>query len=228
MDQKRRIGIYGGTFDPVHSGHLEVARRVSLLFEIDTVVLVPALLAPHKLKRTTTSHLHRYAMLVLATDNEPGLMVSTFEMEASDRRYTVHTVEYFQAQFAGRADLFFIMGADSWSEITTWHEWERLMAITNHIVVTRPGFEVGIDHLPAAVRKQIVDVRGPGGPAKAASVPVGNNAIFISDAVMMEISATDIRRAAREGRFSDLEKWVPGPVARYVKKYSLYRDSNEA
>jgi nicotinate-nucleotide adenylyltransferase len=228
MDQNKRIGIYGGTFDPVHLGHIEVARRVSQLFEIDTVVFVPALQAPHKLKRTMTSPLHRYAMLVLATENDPGLMVSTFEMEASDRRYTVDTVTYFQSEFAGGAELFFIMGADSWSEITTWHEWERLLAITNHIVVTRPGFEVGIDHLPAAVRKRIVDVRGPGEPAKAAAVPVANNAIFISDAAMMDVSATDIRRAAREGRFSDLVNWVPGPVARYIKKYSLYRDSNEA
>ncbi|HKZ00588.1 MAG TPA: nicotinate-nucleotide adenylyltransferase [Pyrinomonadaceae bacterium] len=228
MDQKRRIGIYGGTFDPVHSGHIELARRVSQLFEIDTVVFVPALLAPHKLKRTTTSPLHRYAMLVLATENEPGLRVSTFEMEASDRRYTVDTVAYFQAQFAGGAELFFIMGADSWSEITTWHEWERLLAMTNHIVVTRPGFEVEIDHLPAAVQKRVVDVRGPGGPAKAAAVQLRNNAIFISDAVMIDVSATDIRRAAIEGRFSDFVKWVPGPVARYVQKYSLYRESNEA
>jgi nicotinate-nucleotide adenylyltransferase len=227
MDQKRRIGIYGGTFDPVHLGHIEIARRVAQLFEIEKVVFVPALAAPHKLERTITSHLHRYAMLVLATENEPGLMVSTFEMEASDRRYTVDTVAYFQSRFARGAELFFIMGADSWSEITTWREWERLLSMTNHIVVTRPGFEVGIDHLPVAVRKRIVDLRGAAEPVKA-TWPVGNNAIFISDAVMMDVSATDIRRAATEGRFSDLVKWVPGPVARYVKKYSLYRDSNEA
>jgi nicotinate-nucleotide adenylyltransferase len=227
MDQKRRIGIYGGTFDPVHLGHIEIARRVAQLFGIEIVIFVPALLAPHKLTRAVSSHLHRYAMLVLATENEPRLMVSTFELEASGRRYTVDTVAHFQSQFAGTAELFFIMGADSWSEITTWRDWERLLSMTNHIVVTRPAFELGIDHLPAAVRKRIMDLRGAAGPDKVAG-PVRNGTIFISDAVMMDVSATDIRRAATEGRFSDLVRWVPGPVAEYVKKYSLYRDSNEA
>src|SRR5262245_46321042 len=138
MVHKRRIAIYGGTFDPVHLGHFDVAKSVLQLFEIDEVVFVPALLAPHKLTRAVTSHLHRYAMLTLATQDDPQLVVSTFELEAADRRYTVDTVAHFKEQLGDAADLFFIMGADSWSEITTWREWERLLTIINHIVVTRP------------------------------------------------------------------------------------------
>jgi nicotinate-nucleotide adenylyltransferase len=226
MDQKRRIGIYGGTFDPVHWGHLEVAKRVSRLFEIEEVVFVPALLAPHKLQRAVTSHFHRYAMLVLATENDPGLKVSTFELEASDRRYTVDTVAHFQKEFAGKADMFFIMGADSWSEITTWREWEQLLSLTHHVVVTRPGFDVRTDHVHPAVRERIIDLRGVAETDGTEKVSK-KGTIFISDAVMMDVSATDIRRAARDNRFSELEKWVPSPVAQYVKKYGLYRDSNE-
>jgi len=99
MVQKRRIGIYGGTFDPVHLGHVDVATSALQLFEIDEVVFVPALLAPHKLTRAVTSHLHRYAMLTLATQDDAKLFVSTFELEAADRRYTVETVAHFQKQF---------------------------------------------------------------------------------------------------------------------------------
>jgi len=224
MDHKRRIGIYGGTFDPVHRGHLEVAKAVSRLFELDKVLFVPAMHAPHKLARPVTSHFHRFAMLVLATQDDPRLYVSAFEIEASDRRYTVETVAHFQAQFGAATQLFFIMGADSWSEITTWREWQRLLSMTNHVVVTRPGFEIRSDVLPDSVAVQIVDLRGESpdvlGTTKKPSV-------FITDAVLNDVSATHIRQAAAKLGLAELQKLLPKSVAQYVKKYSLYRDSNE-
>src|SRR5688500_9928846 len=133
MGARKRIALYGGTFDPVHSGHLEIARKVSELFEIEKVLFIPAQVAPHKVGRPVTEPIHRYAMLALATQNDPRLSISTFELESPDRRYTVDTVEHFQTKLAGSTELFFIMGADSWSEITTWREWERLLKIINHI-----------------------------------------------------------------------------------------------
>src|SRR5688572_16232914 len=142
MCAQQRIALYGGTFDPVHVGHLEVARKVLPLFEIEKVLFIPAQLAPHKVGRPVTEPIHRYAMLALATQNDPQLLISTFELDAPDRRYTVDTVEHFRTKFGDSAELFFIMGADSWSEIRTWREWERLLKIVNHIVVTRPGHEV--------------------------------------------------------------------------------------
>lgn len=196
----KRIALYGGTFDPVHLGHLEVARRVSQLFEIEKVVFIPAQIAPHKIGRLVTEPIHRYAMLALATQNDPQLVISTFEIDAPDRRYTVDTVAEFQRRLPEATELFFIMGADSWSEITTWRDWERLLKMTNHIVVTRPGYEV-----PTA--------------------PEGlGERIFFTDAVMKDISATEIRHLASEGRHDELEKLVPQPVANYIKKYGIYRD----
>jgi nicotinate-nucleotide adenylyltransferase len=221
MCAKRRIALYGGTFDPVHLGHLEVARKVSELFEIEKVLFVPAQVAPHKVGRTVSAPLHRYAMLALATQHEPRLSISTFELDAPDRRYTVNTLEHFVSEFGETANLFFIMGADSWSEITTWREWERLLAMVNHIVVTRPGYEViG----PAAMEARIVDLRSP---AKT-TIEVDSNRIYLTDIVMRDISATTIRTLAREGRFSELAQVVPEPVAEYIQKYALYRESNEA
>jgi len=154
-----RIALYGGTFDPVHLGHVEVARRVLQLFEIEKVLFIPAQMAPHKVGRPVTEPIHRYAMLALATQDDPRLLISTFELEAPDRRYTVDTVERFQQVLGDSTELFFIMGADSWSEITTWREWERLLSMTNHIVVTRPGYDPAATHV-GAIGERIVDLRG--------------------------------------------------------------------
>ena len=200
-----RIAFYGGTFDPVHIGHLEIARRVSRVFEIDKVVFIPAQVAPHKVGRPVTEPIHRYAMLALATQADPQLLVSTFELDAPDRRYTVDTVEHFQRELGDSNELFFIMGADSWSEITTWRDWERLLTMINHIVVTRPGFESSKSHLGE----------------------LGERVVF-TDAVMLDISATNIRRMASEGRYEDLAGLLPGPVLEYIRKYQIYRELNEA
>ena len=204
MRERKRIALYGGTFDPVHLGHLEVARRVSELFEIDEVVFIPAQLAPHKTGRPVTAPIHRYAMLALATQDDARLRISTFELDAPDRRYTVDTVTHFQRLFGEGTELFFIMGADSWAEIKTWRDWERLLKMTNHIVVTRPGYEM------------------PPAPAEL------KERILFTDAVMKDISATSIRRLANEARYDELEQMVPGSVANYIRKYEIYRNTNEA
>ena len=205
MCAKKRIALYGGTFDPVHVGHLEIARRVSEVFEIEKVVFIPAQMAPHKIGRPVTEPIHRYAMLALATQDDPRSVISTFELDAPDRRYTVDTLEHFQRELADSSELFFIMGADSWSEIATWREWERLLAMTNHIVVTRPGYESSIAHVGAHTGR-----------------------VHFTDVVRNDVSATTIRRLAREGRMDELVNLVPGPVLEYIKKYGIYRELNEA
>jgi len=218
MGVKKRIALYGGTFDPVHTGHLEVARKVSQLFEIEKVLFIPAQMAPHKIGRPVTAPIHRYAMLALATQNDPELVISTFELDAPDRRYTVDTIEHFQRELD--AELFFIMGADSWSEITTWREWERLLMMTNHIVVTRPGSEPARTQV-GALGERVVDLRSD-------SMPRDATGIFFTDVVMNDVSATNIRRLANEGRTGELVKFLPGPVLDYIRKYGIYRELNEA
>ena len=226
MNCRQRIAIYGGTFDPVHLGHTEVAKRICELFEIDDLRFVPAQVAPHKLARQVTPAIHRYAMLALATQQDPSLRISTFELEAPDRRYTVDTLAHFEVEFGESTDLFFVMGADSWSEITTWREWERLLTMVNHIVVTRPGYDVSLDLLSSSGRERIVDLKGHNMMPKIVNQAAGKK-IFLTDAVMRDISATEIRRAAQEDNWDRLTTLVPRSVADYIKKYELYRESNE-
>jgi len=228
MEQRKRIAIYGGTFDPVHTGHLEVARRVSELFAIDEFLFMPARVAPHKLDARISSSLHRYAMLALATKADPRLFVSTFELEGPERQYTVDTLFHFRSCFGESVDLFFVMGADSWAEITTWREWRRLLTLANLIVVTRPGYEVSAEHVGPATAANIIDVRGSGAERAAQMVEPGAAKIFVSDAVIHDVSATEVRMAARENRFEDLNKLVPLEVADYIRKYKLYRNTHEA
>ncbi len=224
MAAKKRIALYGGTFDPVHLGHVAIATRVSALFEIDELLFIPAQLAPHKLTQEVTLALHRHAMLVLATQHNARLRVSTYELEAPNRSYTVDTLAYFQARLGESAELFFVMGADSWSEITTWREWRRLLSLAHQIVITRPGFDISFAEVGAGV--QFADLRG------ATSLPDSGKGegkkVLITDAVKMEISATEIRQAAREEQFARLAELVPTSVAEYIIKYQLYRETNES
>jgi nicotinate-nucleotide adenylyltransferase len=225
MCAKKRIALYGGTFDPVHVGHLEIARKVSQLFELEKLIFMPAQMAPHKIGRPVTEPIHRYAMLVLATQDDPRLVVSTFELDAPDRRYTVETIEHFQRELDDSTELFFIMGADSWSEITTWREWERLLTMTNHIVVTRPGYEPATSHV-GAISQRIVDLRTS--LECGALAPLwSKQGIFFTDLVMNDVSATKVRQLASEGRTDELLGLVPGPVLDYIKKYRIYREVNE-
>ena len=225
MEQRKRIAIYGGTFDPVHSGHLEIARKVLALFAIDDLLFVPARVAPHKLASEVSSSLHRYAMLALATRADPQLRISTFELDGPERQYTVDTLFQFRARFDESVDLFFVMGADSWAEITTWREWQRLLRLADVIVVTRPGYEVSTENVGTETAARIVDVRGSKIDGRCQPVEPDAPKIFVTDAVMHEASATEIRAAARDNRDEDLQKLVPLEVANYIRKYKLYRNT---
>ncbi|HWN10057.1 MAG TPA: nicotinate-nucleotide adenylyltransferase [Pyrinomonadaceae bacterium] len=224
---QKRIAIYGGTFDPVHAGHLEIARAVTQLFEIDEFLFVPARQAPHKQDAQVSSAIARYAMLALATQDDARFRVSTVELESGATQYTVDTLQQFRGQLEETAELFFVMGADSWMEITSWREWKRLLALSNHIVVTRPGYDFSADHVGSTVAARVADVRGQESPRISGLVETGKPKIFVTDAVMRDVSATAVRRAVRENRVGDLSKLTTPAVAQYITKYRLYRNTNE-
>jgi nicotinate-nucleotide adenylyltransferase len=217
----KRAAIYGGTFDPVHNGHLKVARGVQKLFELDEVILIPACVPPHKRGAGITSAFHRFAMLALATDHDERLTVSTAELDQPDRPYAVETVARMQERLGSDCRLFFVMGADSWSEITMWREWERLLTMCDHIVVTRPGYELPADQQ----RGKVIDLRGKDAQAIENLVAASASPqVFVTDAVFEDVSATAIRAAAKHRKHTELTKMVPPEVANYIEKYELYRN----
>jgi nicotinate-nucleotide adenylyltransferase len=224
--RKKRIALYGGTFDPVHIGHIAVAHGLSKLFALDEVLFIPAALAPHKRVSKVTTALHRYAMLALATQREPLMRVSTIELDAPERPYTFETLARIEESVGSEAQLFFVMGADSWMEITTWREWEQVLTLTNHIVVARPGYEWNAEHITPAIRERIIDLRGAAAERMAREIDSSDSAkIYITDAVNMNVSATGIRRAVRERRDTDWLRLVTTSVADYIRKYGLYREA---
>ena len=130
---RKRVAYYGGTFDPVHAGHLDVARGVIKRFGIDEFHFVPAFHAPHKTRSKPTSAFHRFAMLSLALPKR--CRVSTLEVETPKKPYTIETLGRILESSDGER-VFFVIGADSWEEISTWRRWEEVLTVVDIIVVT--------------------------------------------------------------------------------------------
>ncbi len=217
-----RIGLFGGTFDPVHRGHLEVASAAARTFLLDRVYFIPAGRPPHKRTPPRVSAWHRYAMLVLATKDRDDFFVSTVELETDKTAYTVDTVTTLRRLFSPESDFYLIMGADSFEEITQWKGYERLLALTHLVVMTRPGHALRADHLPERFRPVIVEVGSE--PPVASSFAHGRR-IFFCHAVSTGISATAVRCAVEQGEA--IEQLVVPDVARYIAKYRLYRGAME-
>jgi nicotinate-nucleotide adenylyltransferase len=214
----KRVAIYGGTFDPVHNGHVEAARGVLKLFELDEIIFVPACAPPHKRNLKLTSAFHRFGMLALATQADQRLLISTVELDSPDRPYAVDTVA---RMLKPDRRLFFLIGADSWNEITTWFEWQKLLTLCDLIVVTRPGYEVAT----APIAANLVDLRNKG-TSDVQRIAEEHTAprAFITDVVNVDVSATTIRSLAREGDVEGLKTMMPGPVADYIEKHRLYKN----
>ncbi len=220
----KKTAFYGGSFDPFHNGHLTIARELIGLFELDEFIFVPAFHAPHKKDKKPTSAFHRFAILCLATNDEAKIRVSKIELEAPEKPYTFETLTKLKNELID-AEIFFVMGADSWEEITTWREWETVLTLTNVIVVTRPGYEIGFSHISDEIRIRIIDLRknfnAKEENAKGQRTKDKGQKIYITDAINLDVSSTDIRGKIRENK-SDWRQLVPQEVAKYVEKYELY------
>lgn len=191
----------GGTFDPVHYGHLVIAEEARYEFALDRVVWVPAGDPPHKTTRRIVSQEHRYAMVVLATASNPAFEVSRMELERQGPSYTVDTVAAFHEQ-RPQAELFFITGADATLEILTWHRHQDLIERCRFIAVTRPGYDLErlSAVLPAGYLERISTIQAPG----------------------VDISSTALRRRLAGGE--PIKYLVPEGVESYLSKHGLYQE----
>jgi len=216
----KRIAIFGGTFDPVHSGHLAIARSLVRMFDLDQFVFLPAFHAPHKPDRKPTSAYHRFAMISLATAKDKNIVVSAHELDKSKSQYTFDTLAELKAMYENEK-LFFVMGGDSWQDIKTWKRWEEVLTMSNHIVVTRPGYSIDFTHITDTVCERIVDLRNIDKKDFLKSERQ-EDAIYVTDAVVFDTSATEVRDDLSDGVLDRTDD-VPEEVAKYIEKYELYK-----
>jgi len=229
----KRIAFYGGSFDPPHDGHLTIARKLIEIFELSEFVFVPAFHAPHKKDKNPTSAFHRYAMLALATNDAPKIGISKMELDVPARPYTFETLLRLKNELKN-TQIFFVMGADSWQDITTWREWEKVLTLVNIIVVTRPDYEIAFSHITEEIKARIVDLREDFNAktqrredAKEFEIwnlksEINEVRIYITDVVQIDVSATEIRQKIKDD-VTDWHKDVPVEIAKYIEKYELYK-----
>ena len=191
------------------------------VFDLDDFVFIPAFHAPHKKDKKPTSAFHRFAILALATANEPKIKISTVELDAPERPFTFETQTKLKNELPD-AEIFFVIGADSWMEIDTWREWEKVLTLTNVIVVTRPGYEIGFSHVTQGIKSRIVDLREMVQKENFDSQSASQDSrIYITDAVNLDVSATEIRQKIRQNE-NNWHEFVPDEVAKYIEKYDIY------
>ena len=212
----KRIAFYGGSFDPIHNGHLAIARKLTKLFAFDEFVFVPAFHAPHKPYRKPISAFHRYAMLALATKTDAKIKISIIELAAPEKPFTFETQTKLKNELPNE-QIFFIIGADSWNEINSWKNWQQVLTLTNIVVVTRPDHELNFLHVTEEIRARIVDLRGN------YKLQMTNDRlqIYLTDAVQMDVSATEIRQLIGQEK-TVWREFVPAAAANYIEKYRLY------
>lgn len=219
---ERRIGAYGGTFDPVHNGHIEIARALVRKFDLDELLVIPAYCPPHKQADAVSDAYHRYAMAVMATEGESRIFVSTVELQSPERPYTFETLERLRERAGTEARWFFIMGADSFIEFDSWREPDRILASANIIVAARTGSEIDISRLPDRFKSRVIELGERSCHKNQDAKEVDRNGlIYLTNYVREDVSSTDIRRRVREGQ--EVRSMVPSRVADYMEKYGLYR-----
>jgi nicotinate-nucleotide adenylyltransferase len=219
------IGLFGGTFDPVHKGHLAVARAAAERFELGKIYFVPASMPPHRQDEHITAFHDRYAMLALATAGEKRFLPSLAEAPAGQDHlsYTIDTVRRFKQGAAKSDHFFFLIGTDAFKEVASWHRSEDLLREVDFIVVSRSGFSMAdvADALPKSLRPQPAVLKAfRKSPAKG-TLALGGTTIHILDGVNVPVSATEVRRAASSGR--PLTRFVESLVGEYIKKMGLYK-----
>jgi nicotinate-nucleotide adenylyltransferase len=195
-DDARRIGIMGGTFDPIHHGHLVAASEVADRFGLDEVVFVPTGEPWQKGGVTVSAREDRYLMTVIATSSNPRFQVSRVDIDRPGPTYTVDTLRDLRVEYGPKAQLFFITGADALEKLLSWKDTEQMFEMAHFIGVTRPGFPLSNAHLPADV-------------------------VTLVQVPAMAISSTDCRSRVADGK--PIWYLVPDGVVQYIAKRRLYR-----
>ena len=204
----------GGTFDPIHVGHLDVARAARRALDLDRVWLLPSNVPPHRATPHASSA-DRMAMTTLAADGEAGLAASDLELRQDGPSYTSATLERLAAQGLAATEIFFVTGADAFRDIPTWKDFPAILQNCHFVVISRPGCQAsGLRQALPALADRMIDVDNAG-------VDTSRPSIFLVDADTAPVSSTDVRRRVASG--ASIEGMVPAAVATYIEAHGLYR-----
>jgi nicotinate-nucleotide adenylyltransferase len=214
MAHDERIGILGGTFDPIHLGHVEAAEVARRACALDRVLILPSLAPPHRSERTYASAYHRFAMAALAASGRKGLVTSDLELRSTGPSYTVSTLQRFLDRGFEPVQLFFVTGSDAFAEIATWYGYPRLLDLSHFVVISRHG--TALDALPG----QLPDLAPRMHRGTRVSPTEAGPSIFLVGASTPDVSSTEIRRRCGAGQ--SVEGLVPHSVAEYISKHRLY------
>jgi nicotinate-nucleotide adenylyltransferase len=212
------IAVMGGTFDPIHYGHLRVAEEVREDFGLDRVIFIPAYIPPHKPDEGKTPPELRIEMVRLAVAGNPGFEVSSIEIERGGKSYTIETVKELKKKGEKDLEISLIMGTDSFNDITSWMDYRELLELANIIVVPRPGYaaEKLAEALPVELaRKFRYD------SATESYINLAGRSVTYLETARFDISSSDIRRRVKEGR--SIRYLLPPQVADHIAKHGLYK-----
>ena len=212
------VGILGGSFDPVHRGHIALARHARLALSLDSVLLVPCAEPPHKPGRALAARYHRLEMLELAVEDRPGVRVSTFEIAQAGVHYTIDTLRALR-RAAPSLRTVFLCGSDALAEIDSWREYESLLAEFDFAAVIRPGTagETATPEWPEVVTRRVSPL--PTG----ADAPLGSGGrVFCLDMPGVAVSSSAIRARCTAG--AAVDDLVAARVARYIQRHRIYSE----
>ncbi len=222
------IGLFGGTFDPIHRGHMALASAAQQQYRLGRIYFVPANIPPHKQKQPISDFAHRYAMVALATTADRRFIPSLLEAPDEDGQpgqsnYSIHTIRRMKSTFKASDRLFFLIGIDAFKDIATWHQAKALFDECEFIVASRPGYSLAdVAHaLPKELRPAEAVTRPfQKQPAKGDLV-LPKATVHLLESVHYDVSATRIRQAVASGK--PLTKFVDANIADYIKKTGLYK-----
>ena len=212
-----RVGLFGGTFNPVHWGHLRSAEEIRELFNLEQVIFIPTNISPHKESQVLVSPHHRLTMLNLALEGNSFFVASDIELSRAGKSYSIETVNYFRQTAREACTHFFIVGVDAFLEISTWKKYHELFSLCNFIVMTRPGYAIKeVRHLiPHQVEKEFSYC-----PDERRFIHRSQFSIYLAEITAIDISSQAIRTQVQNRR--SVTYLLPHAVESYIKEHALY------
>lgn len=216
--KKERIGLFGGTFNPIHKGHLKAAEIVQKRLLLNKILFIPSYIPPHKESAEIASPLHRFKMVELALEAYPKFLPSSIEIEAKGKSYSIITLNKINKLYA-EALIFFILGIDAFLEIDTWRNYEKVLTRCFFVVISRPGYEFKKvnEVMKRKYKEKIVDLSGIG---RVESKLLSSARIFFLPIDALDIASTTIRKKIRKG--DSIKNLVSGAVEAYIRENKIY------